>query len=129
MRLQMIFSLQKKEGPKPFFSPSGFCRSRPTLYSASFRVIVHRVRAPSHHVDDDGGHVNLCRLWASATKVTAVRVRPSSVTTSIALNTLVELPSKVPVAYMPGVAITLASGRNVIQYGAGLAPRFETTIR
>ena len=34
-----------------------------------------------------------------------------------------------PIAYMPGVAVTPSSGRNVIQYEAGLAPRFETTIR
>ena len=59
----MIFSLQKKKGRSPSF-PSGFCRKQTDslLQRPLLRVIVHRVRAPSHHVDDDGGHVNLCRL-------------------------------------------------------------------
>ena len=58
VRLQMIFSPPKKEGPKPFFLRVVSAEADRLLTQRPL-VIVHRVRAPSHHVDDDGGHVNL----------------------------------------------------------------------
>ena len=63
MRLQMIFSLQKKEGPKPsFFRVVSAEADRLFTQRPLLRLIVHRVSAPVRQIDHDGSHVNLCPL-------------------------------------------------------------------
>ena len=66
---------------------------------------------------------------ATTASVAAVRDPPSSVTTSIARRVTVDLGANMPWAASPAVAVTPASGLNVIVYLASAAPRFESTIR